>query len=292
MCRDELNNELAMDDMDGKPSHKNYRIGDFAEYMGVTPDFLKHYEECGLLDVRQKENGYRYYNFDQSSRILEYMRLRNYGVTVKEMREMLMADADEAVRLLDEKVEELKRQSDRLMAVIEEHKRVQHWQRQRALKPHDWEVKLVQPLCFLPHSVHDNFIDDKRISVLLKNWMRWLPIAKSAMHIAPTGSSCEPYSTRWGIILPEAVAERYGIPINEVVERMPAAKSFVYHFFAEESAFSMDGISHGIHPMFKKLRELNLKPTGDFVLIVEMKLINPDGSRRGGYGRFIVPIES
>lgn len=38
--------------------------------MGVTPDFLKHYEECGLLDVHHSENGYRYFNFDQSSRIL------------------------------------------------------------------------------------------------------------------------------------------------------------------------------------------------------------------------------
>lgn len=69
-----------------KSPRTNYRIGEFAEYMGVTPDFLKHYEECGLLDVHHRENGYRYFNFDQCSRILEYMRLRNYGVTVKEMR--------------------------------------------------------------------------------------------------------------------------------------------------------------------------------------------------------------
>ena len=47
--------------------------------MGVTPNFLKHYEECGLLDVHHRENGYRYFNFDQCSRILEYMRLRNYN---------------------------------------------------------------------------------------------------------------------------------------------------------------------------------------------------------------------
>lgn len=31
--------------------HKLYRIGDYARYMGVTPDFLKHYEENGLLEV-------------------------------------------------------------------------------------------------------------------------------------------------------------------------------------------------------------------------------------------------
>ena len=79
---------------------KFYRIGDFAKYMGVTPDFLKHYEENGLLQVRYRESGYRYYNFDQSSRILEYMRLRNYGVSVKEMNAMLGDDdeAEEALR--------------------------------------------------------------------------------------------------------------------------------------------------------------------------------------------------
>jgi hypothetical protein len=45
---------------------------------GCYTNFLKHYEECGLLDVHHRENGYRYFNFDQCSRILEYMRLRNY----------------------------------------------------------------------------------------------------------------------------------------------------------------------------------------------------------------------
>ena len=62
-----------------KSPRTNYRIAEFAEYMGVTPNFLKHYEECGLFDVHHRENGYRYFNFDQCSRILEYMRLRNYN---------------------------------------------------------------------------------------------------------------------------------------------------------------------------------------------------------------------
>lgn len=83
--------------------HKLYRIGDYARYMGVTPDFLKHYEENGLLEVQYTSSGYRYYDFDQSSRILEYMRLRNYGVTVKDMSRMLSAEDGEALRLLDEK---------------------------------------------------------------------------------------------------------------------------------------------------------------------------------------------
>lgn len=59
----------------------HYRIGDFAKYLGVTSDFLKHYEEAGLIDVVQRASGYRYYPFNQAARVIEYMRLRNYGVT-------------------------------------------------------------------------------------------------------------------------------------------------------------------------------------------------------------------
>lgn len=71
----------------------HYRIGDFAKYLGVTSDFLKHYEEAGLIDVVQRASGYRYYPFNQAARVIEYMRLRNYGVTVKEMNGVLTGNS-------------------------------------------------------------------------------------------------------------------------------------------------------------------------------------------------------
>ena len=49
------------------PIFKNaaqYRIGDFAHFLGVTPDFLKHYEEKGLLKAQHKKNGYRFFGFE------------------------------------------------------------------------------------------------------------------------------------------------------------------------------------------------------------------------------------
>lgn len=36
-----------------KTDCRQYRIGDFARYLGVTAEFLKHYQESGLLDVTQ-----------------------------------------------------------------------------------------------------------------------------------------------------------------------------------------------------------------------------------------------
>ena len=37
-----------------KTDCRQYRIGDFARYLGVTAEFLKHYQESGLLDVTQR----------------------------------------------------------------------------------------------------------------------------------------------------------------------------------------------------------------------------------------------
>lgn len=66
-------------------SVRRYRIGDYAHYMGVGRDFLKHYEKCGLLSADHHDNGYRHFGFEQSSLILECMRLRNCGYTVREI---------------------------------------------------------------------------------------------------------------------------------------------------------------------------------------------------------------
>ena len=68
---------------------KQYRIGDYAKYLGVSPDFLKHYEEQGLITPSRSGSGYRYYSFTTTMRLIECVRLRNYGMTLREIREIL-----------------------------------------------------------------------------------------------------------------------------------------------------------------------------------------------------------
>ena len=65
--------------MENQKDLKPYRIGEYARYMGVTPDFLKHYEQFGLITPSVAENGYRYYPFRESSRLLDCLALRGYG---------------------------------------------------------------------------------------------------------------------------------------------------------------------------------------------------------------------
>lgn len=268
---------------------KLYRIGDYARYMGVTPDFLKHYEENGLLAVHYTSSGYRYYDFDQSSRILEYMRLRNYGVNVRDMNRMLCAEDNEALRLLDEKAESLRAEVRRIEAVLAEHERVKVWYERRLQRPVDWEVRDVEPCWFLPHANARDFERDERVYPLLKQWVEWMPVVKSALRVTPSPGE-NPYTTQWGLILRSSLARQFGIPLGEPLVAMPGGKAFVYHFVGLEREFSIDEIARGHHPMFEQMEKLGLRAAKDAYLVVEMKLTKADGNRRGGSGRFIVPL--
>ena len=122
-------------------SVRRYRIGDYAHYMGVGRDFLKHYEKCGLLSADHHDNGYRHFGFEQSSLILECMRLRNCGYTVREMGGMLRDLSGVEVRQsLHEAREALEKRIKHTQAIAAEIERLEEWFDIRQSQPEDWEV--------------------------------------------------------------------------------------------------------------------------------------------------------
>ena len=69
---------------------KQYRIGDYAKYLGVSSDFLKHYEEQGLITPSRSGSGYRYYSFTTTMRLIECVGSgRQRGRTVTEISQEL-----------------------------------------------------------------------------------------------------------------------------------------------------------------------------------------------------------
>ena len=70
---------------------KNYRIGELSKYLGVTPDFIKYYEKEGLIESIPGTSP-KLYPFNQSSKILECIKLKSFGFSAKEMRDYLFCD--------------------------------------------------------------------------------------------------------------------------------------------------------------------------------------------------------
>lgn len=271
---------------------KQYRIGDFARHLGVTTDFLKHYENAGLIDVCQHENGYRYYPFDQAARIIEYRRLRNYGVTLREMEELLSDRAEEVFALLDGKVEEMEAAARRLSGIAEEHRRLRAWYERRRERPVDWEIRTVGPVLFLPHSDSQEFRNDPGIRDILNAWIDLIPVVKSALTVdlseAPSDSAPRP--VRWGFAVTEHLLEHHALPVNGTVECIPAGKAFIFHFSELPGAFSMQAVADGTHPAFRLMARLGFRARGTGILVNEMRVANDTGSTAVGMGRFILPL--
>ena len=66
-----------------------YKIGEFAEKLGVSVGFLKHHEKYGLLEPYTTESGHRYYSNDQAIQVYRCMTLQGMGFSVKESSEIL-----------------------------------------------------------------------------------------------------------------------------------------------------------------------------------------------------------
>ncbi|MCI8513739.1 MAG: MerR family transcriptional regulator [Lachnospiraceae bacterium] len=95
-------------------------IGQFAALHGINKKTLMWYDEIGLFKPAavNPENGYRCYNYHQSSLLETILLLRELNVSIKEIQAFMENRSAESLkRLLDEKIEELDREILHLKAV-------------------------------------------------------------------------------------------------------------------------------------------------------------------------------
>lgn len=205
-----------------------YRIGDFARFMGVSMDLLKHYEKLGLIHSETAENGYRYYSFQQSAALLECMRLQNYGLSLREMHEVLRkAPYEQVKQLLDTKIDSMEERLRFQQLVINEHRRISAWM--EMMQDHQTRVivKESEPLLFLPQSHQRDFIPDQRITELLPAWVDAMPMVKSCRLIPDEASGLPP---SWGLAVTQSDLEALHLPVNDVVQRFGGGRYVHVHF--------------------------------------------------------------
>ena len=266
-----------------------YRIGDYAKYLGVTPDFLKHYEQFRFVSSETKGNGYRYYPFGQSYKILECMRLRNYGMSLRDIDVALVDDdPDTLMEKLDARVCAIEQQIRFEQAIVQEHRQMREWYAQMKDKDEDWFVAQSEEMLFLPHTSRRNFLKDSRIYDILGDWLALMPLVKSCMRVPmPTDFSSPLEDYAWGLLVPASVAEAFSLPLNDAVLRLPPRKTFFYHFSGKTwpQLNPQDLLHSGV---YKKLSELSLSPTDDIYMTMYMYThINSDSLR---FGYYAVPI--
>ena len=127
---------------------KNYRIGELSKYLGVTPDFIKYYEKEGLI-TSIPETSPKLYPFNQSSKILECIKLKNLGFTAKEMQDYLFSDTLKDYR---ETKQELDYETRKNIAFIKEIDDYQRWIKTYKNDPLPYALQTVDSFYFLKHT--------------------------------------------------------------------------------------------------------------------------------------------
>ena len=111
------------------------RIGELAELAGVTPRTLRYYEDLGLLGPNERAGqGFRYYSEAELHRLKKIDMLKQLGLSLEEIGEVLPLYCNDATRLrgkqrvleilqthlaeTDEKIESLQRFRSELQANI------------------------------------------------------------------------------------------------------------------------------------------------------------------------------
>lgn len=93
-----------------------FKIGQFAQLMGVSPDALRYFEDRGVLvPERDPVNGYRYYSIDCSSQMTRFRLMRACGLTYEQTLEPTCSiGAPGFPALLDGRLGEIERKIARL----------------------------------------------------------------------------------------------------------------------------------------------------------------------------------
>lgn len=273
--------------MENQKDLKPYRIGEYARYMGVTPDFLKHYEQFGLITPSVAENGYRYYPFRESSRLLDCLALRGYGTPLKEMRGMLLEDDADAFRQkLDERAEALRRQIAFNQAVVKEHEVLSRWMTRMEGREEDWHVVELPALLFLPHTDLYTFLDDPRIYEVLSGWTPYMPMVKSCLRITPSDGGP---AYCWGLGVREDFAQAHALPVSDAVERLPARKAFVLDYCGWQVSPGESPLDRHYERFLSRMEALRLRPAGPVYLTVLFHTHDADGTRRD-HGFMAAPV--
>lgn len=238
------------------PAAQNYAIGDFAKKAGVSTHFLKFYEEKGILYPRVQENGYRYYDIRDASLVLECFRMKNMGLSVRQIEKGINDCTEQEV------AEMLQQRENVLQSQL--HEQQMHLQGLQNLRvalrlceQGEWSVRTVPDVWYLPHTIGKEFVQDSRIYDQLPQWLDWMPVVTSAQIVR--GNDAHAERMEWGLGLEQVEAAQLGFAPQEPAQLLHLGR--VLEIYCSWEIPAEHGSEKGLYQYcMERARALNLVP--------------------------------
>jgi len=128
-----------------------FRIGDFSKLSRISVKTLRYYDEVGLLKPAHVDDftGYRYYTYEQLSRLNRILALKELGFSLGEIGQLLVDDLTPEqmrgmLKLRQAEIrQQVQEQSGRLRRV---EARLRQIEQERIMSKYDVVIKKVEPL--------------------------------------------------------------------------------------------------------------------------------------------------
>ena len=238
------------------PAARHYAIGDFAKKAGVSTHFLKFYEEKGILHPKVQSNGYRHYDIRDASLVLECFRMKNMGLSVREIEKGINDCTPQEVEAM------LAHQETGLKAQL--HTQQMHLLGLQNLRvalrlceQGEWSVRTVPDVWFLPHTLNGEFVPDDGIYDQLPEWLDWMPVVTSAqtVQLTPEGKM----NAEWGLGLEQDEAEMIGFAPREPAQLLHQGRVLeMYCSYVAPEGGSSEGELY--RRCMERARQLSLTP--------------------------------
>lgn len=168
---------------------KKYKISKFSQYMGVSVDTIKHYQDCGILSpIIDPVNHYRYYNITHGERLIVSRKFRNLGFNINDTADLISCkNGLEIQEMLNIREKELATELEKLKLNYEN---VQYLSKlcHKFNKEVDTFIECTRPAYyFYRHTYEFSFIEENVQPSLSKALMQQLPNAVK-MLIVPHSS--------------------------------------------------------------------------------------------------------
>ncbi len=157
---------------------KKYRIGQLAKMMCVSLDFIRFYEQKGLIKfTTDPSNGYHYYDISQSEMTYKIQQYRRLGYNVNDTVALLKtADKDQILAMYASKSDFHKENLKMSSFAI---RYLDFLRTTLSTQSGTWYITRKPSMWFLPHTQNDDYLSDPTTLAAYKSWNEQIPLVFS-----------------------------------------------------------------------------------------------------------------
>lgn len=265
-----------------------YRIGEVAEFFGITKEGVRHYERLGIIESdRDGQAGYRYYRRDEITRLKQVRFYEGLGFSLKEAQAMVSEkDYDQMRATFDVKLEELQKRAESIAAAMQQLRR----QKAAAERLEQGKIEIcMPPAIYFRQRTRDEAsgkTEQERHEIAQarnreKIWTQAMPpVGLIGMHY---DRNLTPIYDMLGSFIGVEDAHRLNLPLEDAVllEGRRCVRSTVHAPLGEKPDISS---------LLRWIDEHGLHLCGDIYGILQNVYRGEDG-RRWGMHDFYLPIE-